>query len=183
MVHGIISRRYASALWMYARKNGQEDRVITEVRLLNDGFIKYEALKRVLSNHFLSQSKKIDIITMVAGQEVSDVFKNFIRLLFANKREEYLRTICLSFETIYLRERKILKASIVTAIPVKNDMELRFIKKLEEQTGHTIHLHTAVNPAIIGGCVITLDTWRLDASVATKLKRIKESLLETAINF
>ena len=183
MNQGLISRRYASALWLYARKNGQEDRVYNETRLLSSGFIKYTSLKRVLSNRTVPLEKKLAVVTMIAGENVSDVFKKFVRLLFTNHREEFLQTICLSFETIYLREQKILKASLVTAVPVENTMELRFVQKIEEGTGHTIRLSAAVNPTILGGCVITVDTWRLDASVTTKLKRIKESLLETVINF
>jgi len=183
MNQGIISRRYASALWMYAQKNGQEDRVYVEVKRLCRGFSKYEALKRVLSNRMVPQEDKIEVITLVAGENVSHVFSNFIRLLFANKREKFLRIICLSFETIYLKENKILSANLVTAVPVDKDMERRFIQSLEKRTGYSIWLTTQVNPKIAGGYVIMVDTYRLDASVVTKLKRIEKSLLETAINF
>jgi len=183
MYQGIISRRYASALWMYAKKNGQEDRVYDETKRLSAGFVKYAALKRVLSNHILSKEKKIAVILLIAGENVSDVFKNFLQLVFTNKREEFLQTICLSFETISLKEKKILKAKLVTAVPVEKKMEQRIINKIEKTTGHTIHLSTAVNPTILGGCIVTVDTWRLDASVTAQLKRIKENLLETAINF
>ena len=183
MNQGLISRRYASALWMYAKKNGQEDRVYAETNLLSSSFTKYAPLKRVLSNPILSREKKLAVVTMIAGQDVSEVFRNFLQLLFANKRDEFLRTICLSYETIYLKEKKILKASLITAIPVDATMEQRIIQKIEKSTGHTIRLTSAVNPAILGGCIITVDTWRLDSSVTTQLKRIKESLLETANNF
>lgn len=183
MYHGIISRRYASALWLYAKKNGQEDRVYAETKRLGSSFVKYTALKRVLSNHSLSKEKKLAVVLMIAGENISDVFKKFIRLVYTNRREEFIQTICLSYEAIYLKEKKILKAGLITVIPVENGMEQRIIKKIEEGTAHTIHLNTAVNPSILGGCIITVDTWRLDASVTTQLKRIKESLIETAINF
>ena len=183
MNQGLISRRYASALWMYAKKNGQEDRVYAETNLLNSSFTKYARLKRVLSTPILSREKKLAVVTMIAGENVSEVFRNFLQLLFANKRDEFLRTICLSYETIYLKEKKILKASLITAIPVDATMEQRIIQKIEKSTGHTIHMAAEVNPAILGGCIITVDTWRLDSSVTTQLKQIKESLLETANNF
>ena len=183
MNQGLISRRYASALWLYASNNGQEDRVYAETKLLGSGFTRYSSLKRVLSNPILSRDKKLAVVTMIVEENISHVLTNFLRLIFTNKREEFLQTICLCFETIYLKEKKILKASLVTAAPVDSDMEQRIIQKIEKGTGHTIHLSAAVNPAILGGCIITVDTWRLDASVTTQLKRIKESLLETAINY
>ena len=182
MNQGIISRRYASALWMYAQKHKQEDRVYAETKLLCMGFAKYESLKRVISNRMLSQDKKIAVINTIAGENVSDVFQNFIRLLFANKREKFLQIICLSYETIYLKEHKILNASLVTAVPIEEDMERHFIQNIEKNTGHTIQLSTHVNPNILGGYVIMVDTYRLDVSVTTQLKRIEKSLLETGIN-
>jgi len=183
MNQGLISRRYASALWLYARKNRQEDRVYDEIRLLGNSFIQYPSFKRVLLNRTLSREKKLEVVTMVAGDNISHVLKNFLQLIFTNKRDEFLRLICLSFESIYLKEKKILKAGLVTAIPVDVTMKQHITQKIEESTGHSIHLTTAVNPSILGGYIVTVDTWRMDASLTTQLKRIKESLLETAINF
>ncbi|MDR2585703.1 MAG: F0F1 ATP synthase subunit delta [Prevotellaceae bacterium] len=179
---GTITRRYAMALWMYAKKNGAEEQVYAQTKQLFNSFSHYPSLKRVLSNRLVSIEKKVEVVVLATGKE-QDVFKNFIRLVLTNKRESYLPSICLSYETIYLREKKILKAKLVTAIPLDSNLEQRFIQKLEQRTGHTIQISTQVNPDIVGGYVVTLDCWRLDASVTGYLKQIKEQLLQKAINY
>ena len=183
MNQGLISRRYARALWMYACKHRAEERVYAQTKLLVNGFSRYEPLQRVLSNRVVPQEKKIAVIEMITGKEESELLMKFIRLVFTNKREKFLHTICLSFERIYLQERKILPATLVTAIPVDREMEQRFIQKIQEKTGHTIRLTAKVNPRIIGGYTITVDTWRLDAGVATQLKQIQERLTEKSNHF
>ena len=179
MNQGIISRRYATALWMYALKKGQQEEVYAQTMRLYSNFAQYDSLERVLSNRLLDQEKKIAVRSMVVGEPLCEAFHNFVRLIFARNREKFLRTICLSFELIYLRENKILPAKLVTATPVDNGTEARFIQKLEKNTGHNIRLETQVNPSLIGGYVVTVDTYRLDASVSSRLKQIKERVWNT----
>ena len=180
MDQGTISRRYASALWMYATKNGAQERVYAQTKQLYNGFAQYPSLKRVLSNRMLTHRQKAEVVAMVAGAKTGGLFQNFVRLVLVNKREPFLPSICLSFETIYLRENKIIKANLVTAVPVDKEMQRRFIQKLEARTGHTIALENRVDPQIVGGYMVTLDSWRLDASVTGQLKRIKAHLVEKA---
>ena len=179
MNQGIISRRYATALWMYALKKGHQEEVYAETKRLCSNFTQYDSLKRVLSNRLLTQEKKIAVLSMIIGEPLSETFQNFIRLIFARSREKFLRTICLSFEMIYLRENRMLPAKLVTATPVDKSIEQRFIQKLEKNTGQKVCLETQVNPALIGGYVVTVDTYRLDASVSNRLKQIKEKVWNT----
>ena len=179
MNQGIISRRYATALWMYTQTKGDQEEVYAQTKRLCSNFARYHSLERVLSNRLLDLEKKIAVVSMVVGEPSNETFQNFIRLIFANNREKFLRTICLSFELIYLRENKIIPAKLVTATPVDKEMEQRFIQKLEKNTGQKIRLETQVNPDIIGGFVVTVDTYRLDASVSNRLKQIKERVWNT----
>ncbi len=179
MNQGIISRRYASALWMYAEKNKQEDEVYAECKMLNEAFIKYEALKRVLDNRTLSQDRKEAVLDTITGKDSSEALRRFIHLLFVNQREEFLQTICLSYQHIYREKRKLLNAYLVTAMPVEQDTAHKIIEKIERRTGQTVDLKTEVNPSIVGGYIITLGTYRLDTSVAARLRKIKERLLES----
>jgi len=42
----------------------------------------------------------------------------------------------------------------------------------------TLEFKTAVDPEILGGFIFGIDTYRLDASVATQLKRVKTQFMD-----
>ena len=42
----------------------------------------------------------------------------------------------------------------------------------------TLEFKTSVDPEILGGFIFGLDTYRLDASIATQLKRVKNQFMD-----
>jgi F-type H+-transporting ATPase subunit delta len=167
---------------MYAQKNEQEDRVYNEVVALGKSFVQYPALHRVVTNLMLSSAKKAEVIATISGGAVSKSFANFIKLLAERDREEFLQEICLSYQHIYRREKKLLNVKLATVAPVDKEVEERIVRKLEAATGCHATLITSIDPSLLGGYVLSLDTYRLDVSVATRLQRVKRRLIETANN-
>ncbi len=176
---GMISRRYATALWLYAEQHGVSDKVYTESGLLARAYIQFPALGRVLSNRMITAEKKRELLaTMAGGMTVSDVFRHFIRFVFRQEREEFLRTICLHYQEIYRREKKILQVELTTATPIGHELEQRITEHMEKETTQHVTLTSKTDPSLIGGFKLHWDTYRLDESVATKLQRIKKQLTE-----
>lgn len=52
---------------------------------------------------------------------------------------------------------------------------------MEKELAAKIELSTQVNPDIIGGMILRLDDKQYDASIATQLKKVKQTLLETEL--
>lgn len=104
---GIISRRYATALYMYAHKHGKEKEVYKSAFALSNSFLQYEALTRTLGSPVLPDEQKEKLLVLCSGKEVSEEFLNFIRLVIRQKREEFLWIISLMYQEIYRKERKL----------------------------------------------------------------------------
>jgi F-type H+-transporting ATPase subunit delta len=167
---------------MYAQKNGHEDKVYGELSALGKAFVQYPALRRIMVSLMLSTAKKTEVVATIAGGSLSQSLVSFIKLLAKRDREEYLQEMCLSYQRIYRREKKLLDVELTTAVPVSAEIEKRMVKKLEEKTDYTVILNAKIDPSLIGGYVLMFDTYRLDTSVAASLRRIKKHLTETAIN-
>ncbi len=176
MDRGTIARRYATALFKYACKQGKEESVYDTTVVLGYRYVEFPALKRVLDNPVLPAKEKEELIVLTAGRDLSDEFLRFVRLVIREKREEFLHMICLSYQEIYKREKNLLHVDIVTAIPVDGSMEKEIADRLETMTGKTVHVTSYVRPEIAGGYVMTWDTYRWDASVTTQLRQIKKEL-------
>ncbi|MDH6358014.1 F0F1 ATP synthase subunit delta [Parabacteroides sp. PF5-9] len=175
---GTISRRYAVALYKYAHMHGKEKQIYDETLRLSKSYTQFEALRRTVANPVLSKAKKEEVLCLAAGGETSDEFLNFLRLIIRQKREFFLEIICLDYQAIYRNEHKLLHMQIVTAVPIDSATKEQLVKKLEQLTNETVDIDETVDPSIIGGYVIKWDTYRWDASTATRLRQIKKELTE-----
>ncbi len=182
MDRGMISRRYAQALLMYAQKHEKDKQVYQETRILSRVYQEYPSLRRVMSNFMLTTAKKIEIINACIQEGMSNEMEHFIRLLILEKREEFLQEICLSYEILFREANNWHDVIVITAAPLQKETEQKIKIKLESSINGTVNIHTKVSPSLIGGYIILWDTYRLDASVASRLKRIKRRLTDTMNN-
>lgn len=175
---GTITRRYAVALYKYACGHKQEKCVYAETIALCRSYMQYPALRRTVANPVLSKEKKMELLCMAAGGQISDEFKRFIWLVIQHKREIFLLIICVGYLIIYRDEKKLLHLHITTATPIDKSIETRIVDKFEQFTHETVDIETTVDTNIIGGYIIRWDTYRWDVSITTRLKQIKKALTE-----
>lgn len=169
--------RYARALFNYALENKVEDRVYNEMKNLSENFVNIKTLRSTLDNPVLRTKDKLEIIKTAAGESPSSEYLKFIELVLHQKRENYLYTISLGYLDLYRKYKKISIGKLVTACPIDKATENK-IKTLVQKNEHeTIEFVTKVDPSIDGGFVLYIDTYRLDASIASQLKQIKSQLL------
>jgi len=180
MNRGIISTRYAKALLSYALERGVEDEVYTQIIQLSQSFNEVPELEKSLASPILSAENKVSLVRTASGSAVSDEFDRFINLVLINKREYLLHSISLMYTNLYHKYKNISVCNLVTAVPVSNEVEERIKKLITDKTHGSVELKKSVNPDILGGFVFELNYNRLDASIATQLKRIKKQFL--AIN-
>jgi F-type H+-transporting ATPase subunit delta len=121
----------------------------------------------------ISESEKLSIVRSAAGGDVSAEFDKFINLVFTNKREHLLRYIAVMYRHLYQKNNNIGICNLVTAVPISDEIEKNIIQLISEKTHRKVELNKSVNPEILGGFVFELNYNRLDASVASQLKRIR----------
>ncbi|BEG98461.1 F0F1 ATP synthase subunit delta [Bacteroides sedimenti] len=175
---GIIPMRYAKALFAFAQDKGMEETVYAEMNQLARSFAEHASLKTILDNPVLKSKEKQALICTAAGTQVSDIFVRFIEMVLHHKREKHLQSIALMYQDLYRKARQITIGSLVTATPLSADEENRMRKMLMMDKEGTLEFKATVDPEILGGFIFGIDTYRLDASVATQLKRVKNQFMD-----
>ena len=168
---GVVSMRYAKALIEYAKENRAEDTLYKEMKMLSRNLSAFPVLN-------IREKYSLICAAATGDQGVSRTFSRFITLVLKNNREQFLQFICLSFLDLYRKLKHIGVGKLITAVPVDKETE----ERIRNSAGAILHaqmeLETVVDPSIEGGFVFDINDYRLDASIATQLKRVKKQFID-----
>ena len=169
---GVISVRYARALLKSATDAKIEDAVYTEMQQLAKSYVEVPQLRFTIDNPMLSKDKKEALLLTAAGQKPSDLTKAFVQLVLKEDRESVMQFIANSYVTLYRQQKNVIRGRLITAAQVSPATEQKMRRMVESKTNGTVEFETEVNPDIIGGFILEYDTYRLDASVKSKLNQV-----------
>ena len=173
---GVISVRYARALLKGATVQQQEDKVYVEMQTLLGSYSELPQLRFTIDNPMLSKDKKQELLEVASGGSVSALLKSFFALVLKEGREGILLFIANSYITLYRKQKKIIQGKLTTAVPVTPVIEEKIKDWERDILNVTLESNTTVNPDIIGGFILEYDTYRMDASVKTKLNAVLTQL-------
>lgn len=173
---GIISVRYARALLKSALELKIEDKVYAEMQVLSHSFLEVPDLRTTIDNPMLSKDKKQKLLETACGINITDLTRKFIALVLKEDREKTLQFMAASYISLYRKQKNIIRGKLTTATSVSTEMEKRMQQMVEGKTHGVVEFNTEVDPDIIGGFILEYDTYRMDASVRTKLHNILSEL-------
>lgn len=174
---GVISIRYARALLKSASAANLEAQVYQDMMLLAKSYIDVTALRSTIDNPMLAKEKKQMLLeTAIGGEESSSLSKDFIALVLKEGRENMIQFMANSYVTLYRQQKNIILGKLTTATQVSANIEQKMRSVVEGKTQGTVEFETQVDPDIIGGFVLEYDTYRMDASVKSKLNTILSTL-------
>ncbi len=172
--------RYARALMAFAEGRKAETKLYGEVGVLSRNLASNSDLRAAIANPVVPADDKYALMcAATAGDgKVSEELSRFFRLVLKERRESFLQFISLSFLDLYRAKEKIGVGRLITAVPV----DARTEEHIRTSSGHAMHvtmeLTTEVDPSIEGGFIFDYNGMRLDASVATQLRLLKQQLIE-----
>ncbi|MCR5455106.1 MAG: ATP synthase F1 subunit delta [Bacteroidales bacterium] len=172
-----ISVRYAKALLQAAMEKGCEDAVRSDMVSLLGCINESPDFRTLLESPVVADSKKVEIFDNLFAEHFSALTTDFFKVLVKNKRENFLKIICMNFSEFYARSKNIKRVRITSAVETSGDVQ-QSIKALAKDVGEgsDVELTVQVDPEIIGGLIVQVEDKVYDASVRTQLARIKEQL-------
>ena len=174
---GVISVRYARALLKSATDAKIEDSVYQQMQLLAKSYVEVPQLRQTIDNPMLSKDKKeMLLVTAVGGEGASPLTKAFISLVLKEDRENMIQFMANSYVTLYRKQKNVIRGKLTTAVAVSPATEQKMRQMVESRTQGTVEFETEVNPDIVGGFILEYDTFRMDASVQSKLRDILNTL-------
>ena len=173
---GVISVRYARALLKSATDAKIEADVYKEMQTMAKTYTDVPQLRQTIDNPMLSKDTKQQLLLTAVGEQPCELTKAFISLVLKEDRENVMQFIANSYVTLYRQQKNVIRGRLITAAAVSPATEQKMRQMVESKTNGTVEFETEVNPDIIGGFILEYDTYRMDASVKSKLNSILNTL-------
>jgi F-type H+-transporting ATPase subunit delta len=168
-----LAGRYASALYDLARERGQTATVEEDLARLDQAVRESGDLADLIRNPEIGRQAAGKAIAGVAGVLASsELTRNFLGVLAANRRLAKLPDVARAFAAIAAAARGEVTAQVTTAHPLDDAQRRELAAKLKAREGREVKLDPTVDPAILGGIVVKLGSQKVDASIRTKLNRL-----------
>jgi len=177
---GIISNRYAKAIFQFALERKKEDQLREELKILSEEFLIVPMLNKVLDDPTVSQAVKIDVLTTATGNKtgnkISDAYRQVISMIVKNGRAHYMQSIALMYDKTYRKAKNKVILKLVTTEPASEEMKkklVNLVNKNEEQ----VDFDAKIDDDIIGGFILEIEDLRLDASIRNQLNQLRLELI------
>ncbi len=167
-----LSQVYSRSLFEVAKEHGSLDEVHEQLGQVTDAIQENQDLRvYFFSPYFTSEEKKDGIRKVV--EDADEHFLNFLELLAENHRLAVLPRIRREFEERWAEEKQLLPVTITSAVELDEETAKRVGDRIGEETGREVQLATKVDPELLAGLVIRVGNRVLDASLRSKLDRLR----------
>ena len=173
-----ISVRYSKAIIEMSREKDILETVKTDMDFIGQCLNQIPEFKLVLDSPVIKTSEKRSLFKKSLGENIHPVTLSFINLIFTNRRETYLEPIIHYFMYLYNKEIGIKPALLLS--PAKLDPALRdkIIHTLSQKLNIKMELQEQTKPELLGGFIMRLEDYQIDASISSQLSKIKKELTQ-----
>lgn len=175
-----IGVRYGKALFELAREKNLLKELKTDISLVSTLFTD-EAVQFILECPVISISGKHKAFADLLHDKANPLTLQFLKMVIDNRRESYLPAICRNFIARFHEFSGIKQAHVTTVTELDETLKSKLKQTIVALFKTEVELTHSHNPELIGGFVLRVGDKQLDASVATKLRKIKTRFIETAI--
>jgi ATP synthase F1 delta subunit len=170
-----IARVYADALFEVAKEKDELDEIHDQLGEFADAMNESNDMRVFFfSPYFSSADKREAIHNAVSG--ASEEFVNFLDLLAEKHRMPAIFRIRDRFDELWAEAKKRLEVTLTSAVELDKKVVDQVSREVERQTDREIDVETQVDPDILGGLVLRVGNMVLDASLRSKLERLRKEV-------
>jgi F-type H+-transporting ATPase subunit delta len=174
-----VARVYAEALFEAAKDSGKLDQIHEQLDEVAEAIAGSHDLQVFLfSPYFSSAEKREGLEQAIRGAEPELV--NFLELLVEKHRMPAIFRIRERLDELWAHENKQLDVTVTSAIDLDKSVIDHIRDQIEKQTDRTVELTAQVDPDILGGLVLRVGNMVLDASLRSKLERLRKEVAAAA---
>ncbi|MBK9617891.1 MAG: ATP synthase F1 subunit delta [Candidatus Obscuribacter sp.] len=172
-----IAVNYSEAVMELAQAAHIEEKVLTELKAINEVVASDRDMTIVLSHPSISASDKKKFLNSLFQGKLSELSENLLNLLADKRRLDLLPFIESGYRTLLNKNKNILAASLSCSEPLAESSIANIKSQLTEHLGKKLELDVKVDPSLIGGVVLKIGDQVIDGSLKGKLKSIEKALL------
>jgi len=170
-----IAQVYARALFEVAKEGDILDEIHDELGAFAEALNENRELAVFFfSPYFSSEEKKDGLQRAVTGAQPA--FMNFLEALLERHRMPAIFRIRARFEQLWDEENKLLPVEVTSSIELDQAILQSIGDRIGEQTGQKVELSSKVDPDILGGLVVRVGNFVLDASIRNRLNQLRKQV-------
>ena len=174
-----IAEVYARSLFEVAQEQGSMEEIHEQIDAFADELSRNRELQIFFfSPYFSSEEKKDGVAKVIEGG--NEYFVRFLELLAEKHRLPVLFRIRREFDAMWAKEQRLLEVAVTSAVELDEETVKTIGDRIQEQTGQRVELSADVDPDVLGGLVIRVGNFVLDASVRNRLERLRRQVASAA---
>lgn len=178
MISGSLAKRYARALTEAAAETNALEAVGAELARLATVWHEEPAMAQFFLNPgILLRNKEETLRNLSKRMKLSPLITRFLELLLSRKRMQALPAVARMYVELMNKRLGRVQATATTAARLAPELTEKLRRRMGEVLGGTVLLETQVDPAILGGIVVQVDSTVYDGSLRTQLRYLREHLL------
>ena len=164
--------RYAKAVLSLATDQNTAETVNNDMKLIANTIAQSKDLSDMLQSPVVGASiKKAALLEIF--KNTNELTANLINTLVTNKRIAILEMVALKYSELFDQLRGTQVATVTTAIPLTEDLNVKVLAKVKELTGKKAEVENIIDESIIGGFILRVGDVQYNASIANQLNKLK----------
>ena len=170
-----IAQVYARSLFEVAQERDKVDLVRDELGQFTDALAESRDLELFFfSPYFSTEEKKQGLDEAI--EDADEVTTNFLAVLIENHRMPALMRIRREYDRLWREVNQLLPVQVTSAVELDEAVTRQIGEEIGRQTGRKVELSSNVDPDVLGGIVLRVGNSILDASIRTRLERLRKQV-------
>jgi F-type H+-transporting ATPase subunit delta len=173
------ARVYAEALFDVAKGKGKLDAIGADLAQFADAVEADRDLQVFFFSPHFSSAEKVEGLRRAIGGVDAELV-NFLELLIEKGRMTEIFRIGRELEQMWKKENKRIDVTVTSAVELDPAVVAKVGEEIERQTGQKVELASRVDDEILGGIVLQVGNMVLDASIRSRLEKLRKSVAQAA---
>ena len=168
---------YARSLFEVAKEQDALDDVRDQLNEFADALESNREMGIFLFSPYFSTDEKKEGLER-AVSDANPIFMNFLQALIERHRMPAIFRIRARYESLWDEENELLPVGVTSAVELDESTVENIGKRIGEQTGRKVELSSEVDPEILGGIVLRVGNFILDASIKNRLNQFRKQVAQ-----
>ncbi len=173
-----ISYRYANSLMQLAEEKKIFEKVSEDAELIFNTLNSSKELRSVLKSPVIKFNDKKSLLQKIFEKKISNETASFVSFVVEKNREDILFDIFKEFIALADKKNGIVKARVVSASDLNDQLKQRLISELSRKTNKKVSANYNVDTNLIGGFIVRIEDTVYDASVKHQLNLLRKKFSE-----
>ncbi len=172
-----IAQVYARSLFEVAQDRDVLDEVREQLGEFADALADNRELAVFFFSPYFSTAEKKDGLER-AVTDAEPTFMNFLQGLVERHRMPAIFRIRTRYQSMWDAEHQLLPVEVTSAVDLDRATVESIGERIREQTGRNVELASTVDPDILGGIVLRVGNFILDASIRNRLNQLRKQVAQ-----